>query len=1093
MLMARRNAPQDRSGFEIAILCALKIELDAVEGLLDEDYSQSYGISYGKAAEDPNSYTTGRMGNHCIVLAYLPGMGKANAVATASGLRTSFPAVRLALVVGVCGGAPKDGSGNDIFLGDAVISNGVHQIDFGRQFPNATAIKAVSEGNLGPSRPEIRSFIQKVSGHQARLRDRTSSYVREMCGMERFQQSRYPGRDNDRLHPSNHRHKHHERTFCAECDLCQTQEDPVCAEALQASCADLGCNNAGQICQRSQLPEPERPSIHIGPIASGDMVIKSAKHRDNYIRQTGAIAFEMEGAGTWEIVPTIVVKGVCDYANSHKNKLWQGYAAISAVACAKAVLEEWTCTVEALDGRPRDNTADAKEPDPKQLCLQSMGFDAMDARWNNIRPAHQETCNWLFDTAQFQGWLNRENLGEHNAVLWIKGKPGAGKSTLMKHALLHCKKLSEQPPAKKLIAAYFFNARGGPLEKTPNGMFRYLLWQLLDQSWSLFTKFEPRILDKKKKRGPDGEWPWALEELREFLFDAVNQGHLEPTYLFIDALDECEERDVRDLVSFFEDLSIAAMWAGVSVNICLSSRHYPSINMKRRLQIKVENEGEHDRDITTYIRDKLRISDHATEEQDLQSAIQEQLFRKANGIFMWVVLVVQLLNQAFEEGRITKVEEKLRNIPDDLDKVFRLILEKYSPYNSETVLMLQWTLFAQRPLRPEDLYFAVLSGVEPSALAPWNKAFTTRNIIKRYITTVSRGLVEISGYGDVQFIHETVSDFLLRSIRIQILAPTIGPDVHGHSHDRLAACCGTYMSIRSLQQAVPKARSPASIDSVVDQLFNKEGLTLDFSRVEAPFDIYPFLRYCAPHYLSHIRLADPKGLSSHSHFRKMLDPNFFHAWSRSNGFADGYTLAYISALAGQTYLLKSLLSETSIDINAPAGVHGSPLQAAACKRHIETVRLLLGSGAAVNQPSGRYGYALQAAVYAQDPEIVRLLLDAGADINARAGLYDETALDAAVIKRDPVIVRQLLDAGADFNAQGGFHGTALHVALSRPHENASTLVKMLLDEGASIDQEDLEQAARDKDRTVFRMLQEELARRRGKGEGLWSWLRGMFV
>ena len=396
MLMARRNAPQDRSGFEIAILCALKIEHDAVEGLLDEDYSQSHGISYGKAAEDPNSYTTGRMGNHSIVLAYLPGMGKANAVASASGLRTSFPAVRLALVVGVCGGAPKDGSGNDIFLGDAVISNEVHQIDFGRQYPNASAIKAVSEGNLGPSRPEIRSFIKKVSGHKARLRDRTSSYVMELCGTERFQQSNYPGKDNDWLYPSNHRHKHHKRTVCALCDLCYTQEDPVCAEALQASCPDLGCNSAGQVCQRSHLPEPERPSIHIGPIASRDMVIKSAKHRDHYTQQTGAIAFEMEGAGTWEIVPTIVVKAVCDYADSYKNKTWQRYAAVSAAACAKALLEEWTSAERTIGGRSYDNTADAaalSATDAKRLCLRSLSFDAIDARRHNIKRAHRRACD----------------------------------------------------------------------------------------------------------------------------------------------------------------------------------------------------------------------------------------------------------------------------------------------------------------------------------------------------------------------------------------------------------------------------------------------------------------------------------------------------------------------------------------------------------------------------------------------------------------------------------------------------------------------------------------------------------------------------
>jgi len=87
-------------------------------------------------------------------------------------------------------------------------------------------------------------------------------------------------------------------------------------------------------------------------------------------------------------------------------------------------------------------------------CLCSLSFSTIDDRQDNVALAHPDTCDWLFKTAQFQQWLYWNNLPSHNRVLWIKGKPGAGKLTLMKHTLLYCQKTLKD----YIIAAYFFNA-----------------------------------------------------------------------------------------------------------------------------------------------------------------------------------------------------------------------------------------------------------------------------------------------------------------------------------------------------------------------------------------------------------------------------------------------------------------------------------------------------------------------------------------------------------------------------------------------------------------------------------------------------------
>jgi nucleoside phosphorylase len=88
----------------------------------------------------------------------------------------------------------------------------------------------------------------------------------------------------------------------------------------------------------------QKPAIHIGRIASGDAVMKSGEDRDSIAKQDGVIAFEMEGAGVWDEVPCVVIKGVCDYADCHKNKRWRDFAAATAAAAMKALLERYIQT-----------------------------------------------------------------------------------------------------------------------------------------------------------------------------------------------------------------------------------------------------------------------------------------------------------------------------------------------------------------------------------------------------------------------------------------------------------------------------------------------------------------------------------------------------------------------------------------------------------------------------------------------------------------------------------------------------------------------------------------------------------------------------
>ena len=113
----------------------------------------------------------------------------------------------------------------------------------------------------------------------------------------------------------------------------------------------------------------------------------------------------------------------------------------------------------------------------KRVLLESLRFDQIDARQLTIKNAHAKTCRWLLQKSEYGDWLDPNKLGEHHGFLWIKGKPGTGKSTLMKFVLANARKKMKD----MIVISFFFNARGDELEKSTIGMYRSLLLQLLER------------------------------------------------------------------------------------------------------------------------------------------------------------------------------------------------------------------------------------------------------------------------------------------------------------------------------------------------------------------------------------------------------------------------------------------------------------------------------------------------------------------------------------------------------------------------------------------------------------------------------------
>lgn len=360
--MAGYSRPTSREEFDIAIICASPLEFDAVSLAFDEFWDED-GDTYGRARGDQNAYTTGRIGKYNVVLALLPNMGKASTAGTAASLRSSYTRLRLAILAGICSGVPYPANDSEILLGDVVISKHIVQYDYGSQYPDKFVMKDTIYDTPGRPNKDIRSLLAIFETEHGleNLQSRTIDFLVQIQQIAKAKGRKfryeYPGANEDKLFEPAYVHRHQKQL---NCDYCESYH--VCRLAITASCEELQCDTKNLVSrqrlrkQQQQHHEQEnkvmaahQPQIFLGSVGTGDIVLKSGQDRDRIANTHNLIAFEMEGAGLWDEVPCIIVKGVSDYADSHKNKGWQPFAAAMAASATKAVISRYIQTDRPAD------------------------------------------------------------------------------------------------------------------------------------------------------------------------------------------------------------------------------------------------------------------------------------------------------------------------------------------------------------------------------------------------------------------------------------------------------------------------------------------------------------------------------------------------------------------------------------------------------------------------------------------------------------------------------------------------------------------------------------------------------------------------
>ena len=305
-----------------------------VTAVFDKNW-KAEGITFDQAGNDDNTYTLGAIGKHNVVLVHMSGMGSTAGATAAANLRSTFPSIDIAFVVGVCGASPNHiTTEQEICLGDCIVSTALIQYGFGRQYPEHFSRKIDVEDVPGKTGTAIGSLLAKLQATED-LKEELAQHLQAL--QEKEPRAYHPGAQKDRLYDSAYLHVH--RNTARRCDQC-VEGSVVCTK----TCIEIGCDGAqprASLTLYENMQKEYLPRVHFGRYGSADTVLKSGKDRDEYTRVDKIIAFEMEAAGIWNSLPTLVVKSACDYADSHKNKEWQDYAAATAAAALKAILEYW--------------------------------------------------------------------------------------------------------------------------------------------------------------------------------------------------------------------------------------------------------------------------------------------------------------------------------------------------------------------------------------------------------------------------------------------------------------------------------------------------------------------------------------------------------------------------------------------------------------------------------------------------------------------------------------------------------------------------------------------------------------------------------
>ncbi|GKZ25828.1 hypothetical protein AbraIFM66951_002829 [Aspergillus brasiliensis] len=1029
----RRTSPEAResiihrpptlthSDYTVAIICAVQAELAACTAMLDEEHPD-----LSSCGQDSNIYTLGRMGQHNVVIAGLPhgAIGTAPAATTARDLLRSFPQVRFGLMVGVGGGAPGEASPDtpekDIRLGDVVVSSplgrngGVIQYDFG---------KTIGEGEFVPTgalnRPPavLMAAVTKLRARHLANPNQIPAYIKDkLSSKPQMEKSfQYPGADKDQLF---------------QADYCHVNGKPTCTAC-----------DAGRMVPRGQRSTND-PVIHYGTIGSANQVMRDGVTRERLRRQQGIMCFEMESAGLMNDFPCLVIRGICDYADTHKTKLWQAYAAAVAAGYAKellgvvpllsqepvaaklmkelsrdvrdikagvSIISENVDNVRASQEAEQVNQlADWLCPENPKSTLHSKGFNRQHG-----------TGNWFLTHSSFLTWRD----GIDNKNLFCPGLPGSGKTILAVTVIDHLRSLKEIPGSFQdldVAVVHFFCDYKFTTDSQdkPSKLLASLLGQLVSLSarpppavWALYHKHSREM---------------TMADIREQLLSILKES-FDRLYIIIDALDEWNvtpgERGylLREIYDLQKSHDIRLM-----------------TTFRDQTQIYPEPEGPtcsvkaHKEDVVLFLREQIhRLPLHVQQDQVIQQRIIDRISALFDGSFLIARLCLEALMDKNSRTCTLQVLEGMWSEPGglSLSQAYGRVMsriEDQRPGDRQLAMRgLFWIVSSKRLLTVDELQHALAIRPGMTALSE-DDTFMIETLIAS-----CHGLVVVDQVTKtVRLMHHTADEYL-QTAYLETLA--------GENFD-IASGCLTYLSM---------------------DIF-AEGYCATAKLLEARLNRYPFMIYASEYWAEHMRDAPP--VASELAFTFLQNPAKSSSssqvlWKRQSEIkvgsqsipADFFGL-HLAAYFGLHSLLIKLLETTAPMNQSPRDSLGrTPLSYAAENGHLAVVQVLLDCNIDTNRASTGGMTPLTYALEKKHFAVLELLVARGAHIDfvySPQTSKKRTPLSRATEKGEVAVVRLFLDHQSDPNLEDEHGQTPLVRGLEKGH---GEVVKLLLAKGAKVD------------------------------------------
>ncbi|KAL6411850.1 nacht and ankyrin domain protein [Ilyonectria robusta] len=984
-----------REDFQIAVICAVGCEYDAVALAFDE-IQEGDGGQLGNAPGDNNKYKTGRIGSHHVVLLLLPGMGKVNAASAAASLRSSYANIKLAILAGICGGVHGARTSKELLLGDVVISKSIVQYDLGRQHPGKFAPKDTVEDRLGRPSKDIRSLVAIFETRDGRddLQRRASQALEQIQqkAMNAGHRDLYnrPTASEDRLFEPGYLHRHRDSWNCG------CSESGACKAASSASCEELQCD--GSLVPRSRLKKrkfqhhegdalvaPEL-GVFIGCVGSGDTVMKSGLDRDRIAKDHDLIAFEMEGAGVWDEIPCIIVKAVCDYADSHKNKKWQDFAAARAASTTKALLDFYPNTDSPITLRTQFVSRHDENVDftgRTEIAARTDGEGNMHVRrqyekherellellaaehdaYKNFNPRRiPGTCEWFFKDNRYQEWLESTT----SSIIWVSAGPGCGKSVLARSIVDQIRQLAN--PATTTVC-YFFFKDGEERRTDSHDALSAILHQLFTQhsADSLIRQAADSYQNYGKSLRNNFHQLWQI------LTACVKETNAGEVVCVLDALDECSQRGREEILEALQTFYFGNRRHPSSrLKFLITSRPYDDLDMSfskfknsSAAEIYIRFDGD---DKSEELRHEIDlVIDHKVDEfaEDFEAVdrqkISECLKAMDNRTYLWLSLTFDIIyRNRSAYSRASDIEDLLSQLPSGVFDAYEKILSR-SQNEKRARYLLQIIIAATRPLTLDEVNYSLAlqeqefrsyDGLKSRLWRPENFKRTVKNLCGLFVSVYDN---------KVSLMHQTAREFLTSPELQNVWQGSIDVPL---AHSTIFVSCVRLLSLKDLDMTAQGTSGSKAL---------------------------PFISYAAMNWTLHYKSQDGSKRDAFlQNARELCRISKGHIptwvkvyrayiplpWSHLFHWTDLTLTSYFGLLEVAVHIV----SCEDVDVNSRGGYFGTAVKAAAAQGHSELVQTLLRRGADYDTGGGHFRTALLAAASNGHPRTVRCLLNSGAKV-----------------------------------------------------------------------------------------------------------------